>query len=136
MTDIEIIKGLECHSKPSNSCGSSCPYLMCEEILCTKKLTKDALDLINRKNAEIEQLKSQLPPIKVGDTVFLPIITDFETVEQYEVIEVGQDKEGQFFRIDDEESNKVYVVEIGETVFLTPKEAAEKALKGSEDNAF
>lgn len=67
MTDNEIIKGLECHSKPSNSCGSSCPYLMCEEILCTKKLTKDALDLINRQQAENDKLKYQVNRLKKYD---------------------------------------------------------------------
>lgn len=129
MKDNDIIKALKCCS---NSDCVKCPVTYREDC----NFNKLTLDLINRKKAEIEQLTSQLPPIKVGDTVFLPYITDFETVEQYEVIEVGQDKDGQFFRIDDEESNKVYVDEIGKTVFITPKEAAEKALKVGGNNAF
>ncbi len=60
MTDNDIIKALECHSLPSNSCGSNCPYLMCDEVMCTKKLSKDALNLINRQKAEIERLKELL----------------------------------------------------------------------------
>lgn len=63
MTDSEIVKALECHSRPSNSCGSNCPYLMCEEVMCTKKLSKDALDLIKRQDAEIKKLRYNLEAV-------------------------------------------------------------------------
>lgn len=44
-----------------NNCGGCCPYddedVICEE--CTSKLAKDALDLIKRQQAEIEQWKEE-----------------------------------------------------------------------------
>lgn len=53
MTDKEIIKALECCGKPvdENSC-SECPY-HCYEEDC-HKLLPQAIDLINRQQAEIE----------------------------------------------------------------------------------
>ena len=53
-TDEEVIKALECCMR-GNHCGGYCPYDDFEE--CTSKLTKDAIDLINRKKAEIERLQ-------------------------------------------------------------------------------
>ncbi len=59
LKDEEIIKALECCMN-GNNCGGCCPYDdeddTCEE--CTSKLTKDALDLINRQKAEIERLRN------------------------------------------------------------------------------
>lgn len=53
MTDEQIIKALEC-------CGykncKQCPNFS-EDIECSEKLIKLALDLINRQKAEIERLK-------------------------------------------------------------------------------
>lgn len=57
MTDNEIIKALECCTKSDtneNYCDP-CPYL--HEKYCAAKISKDALDLINRQKAEIEMLK-------------------------------------------------------------------------------
>ena len=71
-----------------------------------------------------------VPPCKVGDTVYLPIKTDWGTIENYEIVEVGQDRDGIYFRIYDEEQNKVYLEEIGKTVFLTKEEAEGKLKKG------
>ena len=51
MTDAEIKKALECCSK--HRCFE-CPS--CGESLCMKTLTKSALDLINRQQAEITSL--------------------------------------------------------------------------------
>lgn len=52
MTDNEIIKALECCEKQPHCTG--CPYF--EKIGCKKHLYQDALDLINRQEAEIERL--------------------------------------------------------------------------------
>ena len=56
MTDNEIIKALECCTDESYENCNECPYsidtLSCERI----KLLEDSLDLINRKQAEIERL--------------------------------------------------------------------------------
>ena len=60
MTDNEIIKALEWHSNDETHC-SACPY---EEHsvthYCVDMVIKDALDLINRQKAEIENLKDVL----------------------------------------------------------------------------
>ena len=57
MSDNEIKKALECCSK-GNQCKSDCPYDNEDDscIECTSLLTKYALDLINRQQAEIERL--------------------------------------------------------------------------------
>ena len=67
MTDKEIIKALECCGKPvdENSC-SECPY-HCYEEDC-HKLLPQAIDLINRQQAEIERLNS---PVLIIDNVDL-----------------------------------------------------------------
>ena len=59
MTDKEIIKALECCGKPvdENSC-SECPY-HCYEEDC-HKLLPQAIDLINRQQAEIEELEAEI----------------------------------------------------------------------------
>ena len=56
MTDKEIIKALECCVKaPYCSKKTDCPYKGIDD--CVKKHTLDALDLINRQQAEIEEYK-------------------------------------------------------------------------------
>ena len=59
MTDNEIIKALECCNRPANqtSCDD-CPYQFSTK-KCSNLLIKDAIDLINRQQAEIEELKTQ-----------------------------------------------------------------------------
>ena len=57
MTDNEIIKALECCGKPVNEeCCSECPYHLGGQENC-HKLLEDVIDLINRKQAEIEELR-------------------------------------------------------------------------------
>ena len=60
MTDNEIIKALECCSKPviEEYC-SECPYHLGGQENC-HKLLGDILDLIKRQKAEIERLKKLL----------------------------------------------------------------------------
>ncbi len=54
MTDNEIIKALECHSKPYlNSCAE-CPLHNAEN--CAYKLASEALTLIKRQESENEEL--------------------------------------------------------------------------------
>lgn len=58
-TDEEIIRALECcYTNDSNDCYK-CPYTneCTVEMFCDKKLTKDALGLINRQKAELEDLR-------------------------------------------------------------------------------
>ena len=58
MTDKEIIKALEICTFNNRSCGD-CLYKpeTEDEAICMDRLLKDALDLINRQQAEIERLK-------------------------------------------------------------------------------
>ena len=55
MTDNEIIKALESCKRASVNRCEECPYK--ERITCALELRRDALDLINRQQAEIERLQ-------------------------------------------------------------------------------
>jgi hypothetical protein len=63
MTDKEIIKALECCGKfGSFVCDEKCPMFKseCETVSdCRLKLHKFTLDLINRKQAENKELKTE-----------------------------------------------------------------------------
>ena len=67
MTDNEIIKALKCCIQ-GDQCAYSCPYdddgSDCNK--CTSALAKDALDLINRQKAEIEEFKSMQKPTETS----------------------------------------------------------------------
>jgi predicted RNase H-like nuclease (RuvC/YqgF family) len=54
MTDNEIIKALECHKEEDLATCANCPLLNIDG--CAYELSKYALDLINRQNAEKEAL--------------------------------------------------------------------------------
>ena len=58
MKDDEIVKALECCKGGIDNC-KKCPYGLgeCLNDNYESVLMKDALDLINRKNAEVERLK-------------------------------------------------------------------------------
>ena len=59
MTDNEIIKALECLF--GRVYCRECPYSLRYEFpLCQQQVAKDAFDLINRQQAEIERLKQSL----------------------------------------------------------------------------
>ena len=55
LTDKEIVKALECCGSNAYLCGE-CPYKRIDN--CELKLSADALDLINRLQAENERLKN------------------------------------------------------------------------------
>ena len=57
MTDNEIIKALECCGSPYNRC-LECPLCEMEKVKCFTELTANALDLINRQKAEINNLEN------------------------------------------------------------------------------
>jgi vacuolar-type H+-ATPase subunit I/STV1 len=60
MTDIDIVKALECCNKPvgKNSC-EDCPFHHSQG-RCTENMLTNALDLLNRQQAEIENLEYKL----------------------------------------------------------------------------
>jgi hypothetical protein len=55
MTDEQIIKALECCTSITEIGCELCPYS--STVNCFLRSTQDALDLINRQKAEIENLK-------------------------------------------------------------------------------
>jgi hypothetical protein len=59
MTDIDIVKALECCNKPvgKNSC-EDCPFHHSQG-RCTENMLTNALNLLNRQQAEIERLKAR-----------------------------------------------------------------------------
>ena len=59
MTDKEIIKGLECCYTNNGDDCYKCPYEgeSTAQMFCDNKLTRDALDLINRLQAENKKLE-------------------------------------------------------------------------------
>ena len=61
MTDNEIIKALECCRQKEEHCHI-CPYNPIDD--CCRHLLKDALDLINRHNADIKGLEDSE---RIGD---------------------------------------------------------------------
>ena len=59
MTDNEIIKALECLTGEMIPC-KDCPYSAnYTHFDCQRQVAKDALDLINRQQAEIERLSAE-----------------------------------------------------------------------------
>ena len=73
MTEREIIKGLEC-CYTGHGC-KDCPYY-CGNEDCPELLIKDALDLINRQNAEIERWK------KKANTPFAKVTFDRNKLQE------------------------------------------------------
>lgn len=61
MTETEIMKALECcgDEEALHWC-TECPYYDKENDLCQEDLHRDTIDLLNRKNAEIERLNGDL----------------------------------------------------------------------------
>ena len=74
MTDNEIIKALECcTSYDCEHCKYEPPILVPKSSLaCNDALMKDALDLINRQRAEIEEKSNKLREI-------MPIVAELKT---------------------------------------------------------
>ena len=62
MTDNEIIKALECCSDDEPKFCSVCPYYLQDKDndYCREDMNKDALSIINRQKAEIEELNREL----------------------------------------------------------------------------
>ena len=91
--------------------------------------TKKALDkLMEYKTAEKEGRLVVLP-CKVGDAVYLPTKNDWGDLLSFEVIEIGVDRDGPFFVIDDEEHDHIPMSDIGADVFLSREEAEEALAK-------
>ena len=69
MTDNEIMKALECCIEV-DACHR-CPYgAACLDDKYKSIIAKDALDLINRKGAEIERLQTELVATRYSENAF------------------------------------------------------------------
>ena len=126
MTDNEIIKALE-NCMNGGACVN-CPYQgQCE----TGILAEVAVDLIKRQQAEIERLKKDSPPCKLGDVFYKPVIFRNE-VDECKVSLLRQRADGSWkIRLSSGIYKSVFEItpdRIGKTVFLT-KEEAEEALE-------
>ena len=63
MTDEQIVKALECCIQVDWDVCTVCPFYDCEEGCLSGDLRREALDIIKRQQAEIEELK------KVGNKI-------------------------------------------------------------------
>lgn len=74
-----------------------------------------------------------VPPVKVGDKVYLPCLNDWGDIENYTITEIVLDNDGLCFVVDDEDREAHSIEILGKEVFLA-KEEAEKALRGVQNN--
>ena len=65
LTDNEVVKALECCVESKHICPHTCPMLKNKE--CLESLRKNALDLINRLQAENERLKERIIEVQRCD---------------------------------------------------------------------
>lgn len=73
MTDNEIKKALECHTKEDGVC-TGCPLF--PDNACVHILTKSALDLINRQQAEIAKLEEYIDRCKSGEEYWVKCLLE------------------------------------------------------------
>lgn len=85
MMDNDIIKALEWHLNRETHCNK-CPYKEFKnrnDENCVGRMLKDALDLINRKDAEIERLESEYPcKVKCGNNceIWAKTLKDYDNL--------------------------------------------------------
>ena len=77
LTDNEIIKALECCVLAKHICPHDCPMLKNKE--CLESLRKNALDLINRLQAENERLRA----VKKHIDILIHRGIEYPTTESY-----------------------------------------------------
>lgn len=123
MTDNEIIKAWECCNKLNHNewsanqkiCKEECPYKAnCYDEENNINMTTDAIDLINRQKAEIEELTKLLRSrhrviellegriISLPDEVRAEAIKDFAERLNKEAEKVCIDQDGDFVEADNE----------------------------------
>lgn len=97
MTDVEIIKGLECCSKFSPGICKECPYYDIPCNMCSRMLRQHAFNLINHQKAEIKELTDKhwnecrqiaeddklLKDIKTAPVAFVPKTDSKEAVKKF-----------------------------------------------------
>lgn len=70
-------------------------------------------------------------PCRLHDNIFLPKVADDGNLLRFNVVELGVDGEGCYFRVDDEDGEKIRVEEIGSSVFLSKNGARAAMSKAS-----
>ena len=91
MTEAEIMKALECCQTTYNRNCGECPYRIYKSTAisthsCSEYLRKDLLDLINRKNAEIDSLFLEIKELnEVIKKITLPKGCIAITLEEIEI---------------------------------------------------
>ena len=68
--------------------------------------------------------------VKVGDYVYLPELNDWGDILTFKVISTGKDKNGRFFRVNDEDQYPIYFEDIGRCVFTSESEARRAMIGG------
>lgn len=63
-------------------------------------------------------------PCSLWDTVYLPATDDWGEILSYEVVEMGIDRDGPYFVINDEDHDHTPMEELGKSVFMTRGQAA------------
>lgn len=86
MTDKDIIKALECCANATHKDCKNCPLFVVDG--CVKTMSTNALDLIKRQQAEIEQWKEEANKYQ---TLWCIVIDDIET-SQSEAIKEFADR--------------------------------------------
>ena len=112
MTETEIMKALVVHFDEDKPCDE-CPYWNIDEPPCHISLQKDvqsAIDLINRKNAEIERLENIISEMTFENEFFRThidkikaeaikefaermkaLITEIEFVEDWDIAQIAKE---------------------------------------------
>lgn len=79
MTDEQVIKALECCGNIIVSSCKDCPFHEKYNANCVRELTKEALDLIKRQQAEIERYKTLYEDLKAENLETIKAIKDYKT---------------------------------------------------------
>lgn len=117
MSDEEIIKALKCCGEPYNICAECpMPNNIKDDCRCGEHLANYALDLITRKQTEIEQLKFEIAKLLPEGC---PYATQVEVSNKLEaqikseaVKEFAERLKEKKFELDDQNEDVFYAVEM------------------------
>ena len=102
MTESEIMKALECHINDITTCGE-CPLK--RDLGCSHTLSKSALDLINRKNAEKDELQHEKAKLqhKIEELNFenLQLVASFRDLKAEAIKEFAERVKEYIYESDD-----------------------------------
>ena len=114
LTDSEIVKALECCKYEYDTKCELCCYNFYSRTGCRSELRRNALDLINRLQAENERLKDYNENLLTANTSLSNEILDAKTEAYKESIEKVKEKLRDIAKIDWQDN---YYYLIGEAFF-------------------